>query len=342
MRNLLLLFITFLISAEEIDTLFGKTEFNEPILIELLNSQAVKRIQEIDQHGISYYYHLTPSFTRYDHSVGVFQLLRRYGAPLREQVAGLLHDVSHTTFSHVGDHIFDHQDGTESYQDTIHHWFIGKIGLEPLLKKYNLTAADILNKNLEFQMLEQDLPDICVDRLEYNLHTAHVYNLLSTEEIEKILSDITFENGKWIFLSPSIARKFASISLHFTENLWGADWNLALCHWTAGAIKRGLEINLITHDEIHLSTDRPLLEKLNASSDSAIQSFLHKCKHYKQEFSHASEKDFTFFTCPKFRGIDPLVKQGDTLKRLTDIDPDYAKEYIRVREKLSRGYYLNL
>ena len=39
----------------------------------------------------------------FEHSLGVYLLLRRLGADRREQVAGLLHDISHTAFSHAVD-----------------------------------------------------------------------------------------------------------------------------------------------------------------------------------------------------------------------------------------------
>ncbi len=48
--------------------------------------------------------------TRYEHSLGVYLLLRRLGAGPREQVAGLLHDVSHTAFSHAVDFVFSSEE----------------------------------------------------------------------------------------------------------------------------------------------------------------------------------------------------------------------------------------
>jgi len=55
---------------------------------------------------------VTNPTTRFDHSVGVMLLIRKLGAGsspasalLKEQVAALLHDVSHTAFSHVIDYV---------------------------------------------------------------------------------------------------------------------------------------------------------------------------------------------------------------------------------------------
>jgi HD superfamily phosphohydrolase len=45
--------------------------------------------------------------TRFDHSVGVMLLIRHLGGSLREQLAGLLHNVSHTDFLHLIDYVLD-------------------------------------------------------------------------------------------------------------------------------------------------------------------------------------------------------------------------------------------
>ena len=36
-------------------------------------------------------------------------LIKKLGGSVEEQIAGLLHDVSHTAFSHVIDYVFDNK-----------------------------------------------------------------------------------------------------------------------------------------------------------------------------------------------------------------------------------------
>lgn len=95
------------------DEIYGKIEVNEPVLVEIINSYELQRLKEISMAG---YYPGCPEFNnpeynRYNHSVGVLLLLRRYGASLAEQIAGLIHDVSHSAFSHTIDYIKKDQEG---------------------------------------------------------------------------------------------------------------------------------------------------------------------------------------------------------------------------------------
>lgn len=89
------------------DAIYGRNEITEPVLLDLMKSDAMQRLKGISQHGVTALLGITPPFSRFDHSVGVMLLVRRLGASLEEQVAALLHDVSHTAFSHVIDFVFN-------------------------------------------------------------------------------------------------------------------------------------------------------------------------------------------------------------------------------------------
>src|SRR6266481_3951243 len=92
-----------------INTIYGNFIVTEPVLVDLFNHPIMERIKHIRQYGVSdYIIKQKKEYTRYEHCVGVWALLYLYGARLEEQIAGLLHDTSHTVFSHVGDTLFSH------------------------------------------------------------------------------------------------------------------------------------------------------------------------------------------------------------------------------------------
>lgn len=78
------------------DQLYGRQTITESVLVELLRSPALARLAGVNQHGISGLLNITPRVTRLEHSVGALLLVRIVGARIDEQVAALLHDVSHT------------------------------------------------------------------------------------------------------------------------------------------------------------------------------------------------------------------------------------------------------
>lgn len=98
------------------DVLYGEFEV-DVVLEELILSKPMQRLKGIHQAGASYLMNEKWNVTRFDHSVGVMLLVKKLGGSVEEQIAGLLHDVSHTAFSHVIDYVFDNED--ESYHEEI-------------------------------------------------------------------------------------------------------------------------------------------------------------------------------------------------------------------------------
>ena len=200
---------------------------------------------------------------------------------------------------------------------------------------------DVMNKKPEFKALEQKLPDLCIDRLEYNLHTGYIFNLLTKEEIQDILTDVEFDGENWYFKTPSIAKKFASLSLHFTEDFWGCDWHLGIYRIAAQAFKRALNLKIVSFDQLHFSTDKAVLEQVK-NKDSSIDQLFYKCAHHEKYIQKGTPEDHNFFVRPKFRGINPLVKVENKFYRLTSLDNDFATEYVRIKQKVKIGHYLKL
>jgi uncharacterized protein len=304
----------------------------EPVLIELFNSPVMQRIKTIRQHGtLDYVVKQKKEYTRYEHCVGVWALLRMYGATLEEQIAGLLHDASHTVFSHVADVLFDHTSLHSSYQDDIHEWFLQQYNVNELLARHNIELDAILHKSGDHTMLEQDLPNICADRLDYNLQEALLTGIITHDDVFAILNDLQFADGNWFFVSKDSAKKLALVSLYSTEFIWSSDANDFIYTWTAQALRRALDIGLLTSDDIHFSTDPVIWDKLWLSDDAIIFEHLKKIVNYQPTI------DTPGATTPlhgKFRGLNPWVLENGQLQRLTDIDDDYAQEYNRVKTRI--------
>ena len=265
--------------AVELQTIYGTFVIEEPVILDLLASNAMQRLKKINQHGINDVIKPEWAFSRYDHSVGVFILTRMFGGSLEEQVAALLHDVSHTVFSHVGDLVFAapaEMEADHAYQDDIHEWFVEQTDLAPILHKYGMRHVVSDEAKNRFKRLEQEYPDICADRLDYQLRTAYIVGLLNLEEVHEILQHLHFENDKWFFDAVKPAHNFGIASELLTRHMYAAPYNHYLYKFAADAFKRALEIGLVSAKELHFSTDDIIWSRMLQSEDLILQDILNK------------------------------------------------------------------
>lgn len=338
--SLLISFSNTSTSLQTIETNYGSVFESENVIHELLEHPMFKRLKKIHQYGIAFYTINDYDFDRYEHSVGVYALLKRFGASRNEQIAGLLHDVSHTAFSHVGDHFFKRKLDGDSYQDEIHEWFLTTTGFDRVLQRYGITIREVLHKNKQFTCLEQELPNICADRLEYILRGGVLENKLDENEVNEILDAIRFENDSWFFVDVELAKKFARVSLYLTENLFASAVDMVANEFMASMLHRAISISLLNINDIHFGCDDEIWYKLANSEDEIIKKYLAKLHNLEKSFEIGTQENYNLYIKCKFRGVDPIIKTACGLKRLTAIDEEYQKEYIKLQDKIKEGLYL--
>lgn len=134
-----------------IDEIYGTFEI-EPILEALIKSQPVQRLKGIHQGGASYLVNSAWNGTRYDHSIGTMLLIRLLEGSIEEQIAGLLHDVSHTAFSHVVDFALELE--AEDYHEVIYEELILSSDIPMLLEDAGYNVHDLLFNELRWTILE--------------------------------------------------------------------------------------------------------------------------------------------------------------------------------------------
>ena len=338
----ILLLSSFTSQAYVVNTVFGAIDEKNPLAIELINSAALQRLKYIDQSGpIIYFNNTYPQFSRYDHSLGVYVLLKRYNVSEQEQIAGLMHDTSHTVFSHLGDYVMQNNNlRTESYQDNIHDWFLTKSGVLGIVNKYKFSLEDISPKNPKYTALEQPFPDMNADRIEYNLHTALIFNDLSTEDINQILNALQYKDGKWFFNDVTQAKKFAKLSTYYTRNMWGSPSNNALYIVMGTALKRAVQLGVVDLSDIHFGIDQEVVNKLKSSKDPILKSLIEISANINKYYTVTSQNDSHVYNPIKMRGIDPLVMQDGKLIRLSAISIDFKQELDATAQYAKQGTHI--
>ena len=153
------------------DCIYGELEIDD-VLIELINCGAVQRLKNIHQVGATYLVNKDLNVTRYEHSVCVMLLIKMLGGSLEEQIAGLLHYVSHTAFSHVIDFVLDNNE--EDYHEIIFNEVVMNSEIPNILKRYGYNYKDILMNEEKCTILERKAPRLCADRVDYTLRDMDI------------------------------------------------------------------------------------------------------------------------------------------------------------------------
>ena len=306
--------------------IYGEEVIDTPVLLELLVHPAVLRLKGVHQHGLPERYWAHATFLRYEHCEGVMILLKRLGAPIEEQVAGLLHDVSHMTFSHLVDYLFeDYQD--EQVHEGLFSKHIQASGLADVLCKHGLDPIQI-GERKRFPLLEQAAPDLCADRVDYTLRE------LTPEKVNRFLPHLINHEGRIVFDNKDAASEFALIYQKLNTTYWGSFE--CRTRFVIGSImlKRAMEIEIITKDDLW-TEDEMVLAKIEPSKDVAIERCLSLLR--EKRLDHY-EKD-TKPTPKKFRWIDPLVLCNGKLERVTAFDTTFGQVVQDARRASEEGVF---
>lgn len=313
------------------DNIYGEFKIGNAVIIELLKSPSLLRLKDISQYGIpDRYYHLK-NYSRYEHSVGVMLLLRKLGATLEEQVAGLIHDVSHFAFSHVADWVFSEGNkGNEDLQNTLMDEFVRDSKIASTLTKYGFSVDRLLNEE-NYSLLEKRIPDLCADRVDYALREFKYW--LNPRIVKKCLEGLINYNGEIVFNDQELAFLFASKFLEFQTKHWGGFESVIRYHLFSEALKLALRERIIKKKDFY--KEEPfILAKLENHKNRKIEDILSLLrKKDLKDYKRTSEKR----VFKKFRYVDPKVIINGELVRLSSLSKDFTKLLNKHRKISEKG-----
>ena len=247
------------------DRVYGEKEVDEPVLEELIQTDPVQRLKEVHQAGPSpFFMDDKPPMTRYEHSIGVMLLLREFDASVEEQIAGLLHDVPHTAFSHVADFVFENE-GHE-YHERFLEEIIYDSEIPEILEREGFNIEYILDED-NFGLLEQDLPALCADRLDYSMRDLKAHK---GYDMRPFIESLKVENGEFVFDNFKDAEEFGMKFIEADNSFWAHPLEVAIYELFADIIRKALELEEITEKDL-FTTDQELMDKLRGIDCEEIQ-----------------------------------------------------------------------
>jgi uncharacterized protein len=315
------------------DELYGRFELNEPLLRDLLRTDAIGRLRGVYMGGVTSLLGIGTSSTRYEHSVGAMLLVRQLGASLEEQAAALLHDVSHTALSHVIDYVFD-SPSRQAFHDDEKVRYASDTQVPAVCERHHVDWEALLDEH-RWPLLEQPSPRLCADRLDYSLRDAVSLGLIPANEAAAIIAGLDVQEGRIVFANRQVARIFADLYLSCDAQCWSAPKSVVLYELTARALRRAVKIGVLERKQLWVS-DQELWRKLDSSPDAELQSQMNAV------LEAAASNDYSLDDgaplASKVRTVDPDVRTENGLALLSELDPLWARKLRAYQE--SRGRHV--
>lgn len=305
------------------DRVYGTVTIQDPSLIALISSSPIQRLKSVTMGGIVAILGISPRTSRYEHSIGAMLLVRLLGASLEEQASALLHDVSHTAFSHVIDYAFG-RTSTQDYHDDVKTSYIHQTEIPAICKHHSLDLEAILDES-RHSLLEQPLPRLCADRVDYTLRDLEPLHVASHTEVISLLSSLTSVRGRMAFTNTTSAHTFADAYMKCTKKSWSNPLHLVIYELCGHVLRLAFEEKLIHQTDIWGSDDDLWVKLQSAAERSQPIANLISRMRTDAKYISTSPDTAEISVRSKMRWIDPEVIINDEIVPLSSLSSSYSK-----------------
>ena len=286
-------------------------------------------------------------YSRLDHSVGVALIIWNFTKDKTQTIAGLLHDVSTTVFSHVSDFRKGDALTQTSTEEPTTKMILSDSALCKLLESDGIEPKDVVDYHI-YPIADNEIPSLSADRLEYMYPSGLALDGSWTfEEIAKTYNDLIIlkneENKeelgfKTIEMAELYCKKFCMIGhiLQLNEN------KLSL-QLLSQIMSKAVELDVLQEEDFMTLSESKIIEKIESFISKKTLSVeeqkfatmyntfrkMTKVEHTSQKLPE--DKYFCVSLKVKQRYINPLVKVGansQQAKRLSEVS-DFANKLIK-------------
>ena len=286
-------------------------------------------------------------YSRLDHSVGVALIIWNFTKDKTQTIAGLLHDVSTTVFSHVSDFRKGDALTQTSTEEPTTKMILSDSALCKLLESDGIEPKDVVDYHI-YPIADNEIPSLSADRLEYMYPSGLALDGSWTfEEIAKTYNDLIIlkneENKeelgfKTIEMAELYCKKFCMIGhiLQLNEN------KLSL-QLLSQIMSKAVELDVLQEEDFMTLSESKIIEKIESFISKKTLSLeeqkfatmyntfrkMTKVEHTNQKLPE--DEYFCVSLKVKQRYINPLVKVGansQQAKRLSEVS-DFANKLIK-------------
>lgn len=307
------------------DPIYGKVRFNE-VEKEIIQNPGMQRLKKIHANGADYLVNPNRNTSRFEHSLGTGILCKVFGEGEEEVIAGLVHDISHTVFSHLVDQVYEREDQT--FHEDHHSRFVRKYGLDELVEEHGYDPSHVLNEE-NFPVLEKELPDLCTDRVDYTLRDLYKYGSIDRGTVRKAIEGLVVEGGVLIARDLETAKSFTELSIKLNKDVFFNEKQEAANVLMKEIINDALDKEIITESDF-FKTDEEIIGKIK-SNEELSKKF--KRINNKLEVGKRAGHD-KYRINRKHRIVDPLVRS--TGSRVSELDKSTREKIEDFRENVPR------
>jgi uncharacterized protein len=293
------------------DRVYGDVSIEDQQILELVRSSTFERLKGVRQAGPSALAFPFKDVTRYEHSLGVFILLRTLGASRREQVAGLLHDISHTAFSHAVDFIVTSEE--QDHHEQLKPLMLERPDIAGALEHLGYAPRQFFDDSI-YPLLEQPIPLLCADRLDYFLRDGLACGVVDRPFSRRILNHLTVVESRIVLTDVEVAREAARRYETMNHQWWASPVEAFIYNEFADALREGLRLGVLQTDDL-MTDDSAVLAALDASGSPLIARKLDTIRNFRPERAFGYEPRIV----PKERWLDPPVLCNGKVQRLSEL-----------------------
>lgn len=250
-------------------------KFLEPYL----KTEEMKRLMGISMVSASEHTKLLETkyfHTRYEHSIGVALIIWNFTKDKKQTLAGLFHDISTPSFSHVIDYLHGDYKKQETTEGLTKLFIENSVEIMQLLKKDNIKLEEVIDYKL-YPIADNDSPRLSADRLEYTLSDGLVtQDAFTLESIDRIYSDLTIlKNEDGIEEIGFKTQKIAEEYVERASKMWrlfsgNFENNIIMQFWT-DILRKMFKEGYITEEDLYKYSEKEIVKKIEKCSNEEIQ-----------------------------------------------------------------------
>jgi hypothetical protein len=108
--------------------------------------------------------------------------------------------------------------------------------------------------------------------------------------------------------------------------------------WLANAILQGIEVGILSLEDLHFGVDQTIWDRLSISQNPLIEKQMQMIRNPNQYFHFVHPMQANIFIKFRCRGIDPWMKKNRQLVRLTSLNPTLSKAFQRTKQQSIKGW----